>query len=140
MLQKVSNFADMLKQMDKIGLVASLVCGVHCLLTPLLVVAAPSISVQFANNPELEAWLIVFSLLSSYTVLGYDYFKIHKVIWPILIVTIGWAINLGNHLPFIKEDLHVLLSILGALVVGYAFIRNWQLRRLQHQCEVHPLS
>jgi len=137
-LQKVISFAIMLKQIEKIGVVASLLCGVHCLLTPLIVVAAPSLSVHFADNPEIEHWLILFSLVSSFSVLGFDAFRGHKSIIPLCIAAFGWALTLFSHHPAIGPDIHLIMSIVGGVIIAFAFLRNWQMRR--HECEVHPLS
>jgi predicted lysophospholipase L1 biosynthesis ABC-type transport system permease subunit len=130
----------MLRQLERIGIAASVICGIHCLLTPILVVAAPSISGHFSQDPMLEQVLIGFSVLSSIVVLGYDYLKIHHNLQPILIALVAWVMTIGSHLMPVSETVHQILAIAGGLLVGLAFVRNWIIRRTHHSCATHSAS
>ncbi len=130
----------MLRQLERIGIAASVICGIHCLLTPILVVAAPSISGHFSQDPMLELFLIGFSILSSMVVLGYDYLRVHHNVQPILIALVAWAMTVGSHQLPITETVHELLAILGGILVAVAFVRNWIIRRNHHSCATHPAS
>lgn len=124
----------MLRKLEKIGMFASVLCGIHCLMTPLLVVAGPSLGAHLATDHVTESWLFYTSLISSFAVLGYDYFKVHHNIRPLLLVIFGWAITLTVHDH--SGSAWIWSALSGIFIVG-AFLANWQIRKKTHSCEVH---
>ena len=73
---------------DRIGMTASLLCGIHCLCLPWLVVVMPLVSKTFLANPTFER---IF-MLSSVGLAGLCAFAVSRAsknYWPISLVGLG---------------------------------------------------
>jgi hypothetical protein len=112
--------------LDVIALGSSLLCAIHCAAIPIVLSFSALGSLHFLSNPWIE-WafitlggvLVLFSIYPSYI-------KAHKNKNPLAYALVGFlSIGLGRlHLNEIWE---VGFTVMGALLVGYAHLKNWKL-------------
>lgn len=77
----------MTRFLDRIGISASILCGIHCLLTPLIVLSAPALGNFFSH--EVFHWiiaLIVFPVAAVSLWLGY---RLHRYPQMLFLGAIG---------------------------------------------------
>ena len=116
---------------DKTAVGLSLLCVVHCLFLPIILILIPSLSGVFAFNDELfHTWLLYavvpISLIAM--LMGYLHHRSQRVFLigalglTILILTAFW----GHE--FLGKYGEVVLTVLGSSIIAYSHIRNYQLR------------
>lgn len=107
----------------KWGMWLSGLCAIHCLLTPIALVAMPMIGSQFTHNHIAEYILIGLGFLFSFSSALKSYLNIHRNISVIFSTILGFVMIISGHL-FDNTSLEVTLSILGSVVVIYSLYRN----------------
>ncbi len=131
---------DRLGLLDKYGMVASMICAVHCVAVGIIAGALPLIGVAFTLN---WIWEIVFLasaiILGGYTV--WRSFLLHRRILPILMAGSGillLGISKFGHF-FAHGHMHhhdhlhlhwgeVTMSVLGGLLIAAAHLVNMRFR------------
>ena len=73
---------------DKIGMTGSLLCGVHCLCLPWLVLAMPLLSNTFLANPTFERVFMLISV-SLAGLCAFAVTRASKNYWPLSLVAMG---------------------------------------------------
>jgi amino acid permease len=129
---------------SKAGSIASLVCAVHCALTPLALLALPVIAVHSWDGlnemlgaflAETTEWIFigVIALLAGFGLLAT--YPHHRDSRPILITACGLSILLASHL-WIESvgNQEVLWDVAGASMIAVAGFWN---RRLCHHSGCH---
>jgi len=111
--------------LDKAGIIVSVLCAIHCLSLPILVSILPLIGLQFLSNEIVEFIFILLALFIATLSLSGSYFKIHRNFFPIAVLLIGFLILIVGRNLF--EEFEVVLTVTGALVVITAHIINWKL-------------
>jgi len=128
------------KPADKIAISLSLLCAIHCLAMPLLVVLLPAVASLPLESESLHLWLVVAVLpisLFSLT-LGCKKHRKYQVayIGSVGLFTMVFAI-LGEILGF-GEVVEKTLTLLGASLIALAHF--WNYRLCQHDsnsCDCH---
>jgi amino acid permease len=131
-------------KLSKAGSIASLVCAVHCALTPLALIALPVIAVHSWDGldgvlgffwAQTTEWIFVgviaalagFGLLATY--------PRHRDSRPALLTACGLLILIISHLWIESgSSVEVLLDIIGASMIAFAGFWN---RRLCHRLGCH---
>ena len=137
--------------LDRLGVGMALVCAVHCLLTPVLIVALPIIATSFWVDEEFHFWML--SLVVPLT--AFSFFvgcrKHHDVILVILaIIGIGLlfcgvifgcsSCHGGHYLPSFSDfkdfphGFESVFTTLGGFFLVFAHVRNFRLCR-KSSCE-----
>ncbi|MDR4492935.1 MAG: MerC domain-containing protein [Nitrospirales bacterium] len=136
-------------KLSKAGSITSLICAVHCALTPLAILALPVIAAHSWDGldgilggfmAKTTEWVFVgvigvlagFGLLATY--------PLHRDVRPTILTILGLAILTGSHLWVEAGGLtEIVLDISGASVIAVAGFWN---RRLCHQlgCHTHEHS
>ncbi len=75
--------------LDKVGMTASSICGVHCILTPVLLVLFPYASIAFIHGEFFEWGFILFSLILASFAL-FQGFLVHKKFIPFILAFTGF--------------------------------------------------
>ncbi|MDE0821371.1 MAG: MerC domain-containing protein [Opitutales bacterium] len=130
--------------LDGIAMSLAGVCGIHCLLTPLLLIAFPIIGSSFFMNEAFHMWMLIAVLPTT----GLAIFlgcRRHKD-FPVILLSIGGFIllciailnhghthNHGNHAGHGWISRESLLTSLGGIVMVSAHIRNFRLCRKANQ-------
>ena len=148
--QSANNFMSKLgHKLSKAGSITSLICAIHCALTPLAILALPVIAAHSWNGldrilggflAQTTEWIFVgviavlagFGLLATY--------PLHRDVRPALLTTLGLGILTASHL-WIEQGgpIEITLDVLGASVIAFAGFWN---RRLCHHlgCHTHEHS
>ncbi len=118
--------------LDALGIGASLVCAVHCVLLPLLITALPLLGLEVLENEKLEYGLLGVSFLVGYTALIRGYRRHHRHVRPLLLFTGGYVILLLGHF-FPPEGWEPFVIAIGAGLIVWAHLQN--LKECRH-CKV----
>ncbi len=133
-------------KLSKAGSIASLVCAVHCALTPLALLALPVIAAHSSGGldvllggflAETTEWFFVgiigvlagFGLLATY--------PLHRDIRPAYMTGLGLFLLIAAHVWMVPSSFgEIALDVLGASLIAFAGFWN---RRLCHclGCHTH---
>jgi drug/metabolite transporter superfamily protein YnfA len=126
------------KHMHKLGASLSLLCGIHCLLTPFVVTAMPFAGKEILGNEAIEAVIMFFSVGLAAFMLIKDSLKLHGKYSALMLLVAGISILFYNYFSHTHDHSGVgLLSAFGGIIIFAAFVLNWHLGRRYHSCEVH---
>ena len=91
---------------DFVGMVLSILCGIHCIVTPLLILSFPILDERL-NSPWVHGVLIGFVAWAFYQSV-YLHFKLHKSKMTLVTGIVGFVILLGVSLVeiFAHADEH----------------------------------
>lgn len=109
--------------LDALGIGASLVCAVHCVLLPLVITALPLLGLEVLENEKLEYALLAFSFMVGYSALFRGYRKHHRHIKPLVLFTVGYAALLAGHF-LSPESWEPSIIAAGAGLIVWAHLRN----------------
>jgi ABC-type microcin C transport system permease subunit YejB len=116
---------NLMKQ-GKLGIWLSGLCAIHCLLTPILVVALPVAGVRLFESHITEYILFSAGFIFSASTTLNSYFKIHRNAIILLTTFSGFALIVAAHFSsslFIETT----LSVAGSLLVIYGLYKNQSL-------------
>ncbi len=112
---------------DRLGILSSGLCAVHCAAIPLLI-SFGLIGTLSSGTHMLVEWMVIISslILGSWSV--YNALRSHGRIWPQVLIALGaFTIVIG----FIFAISHILMAAGGLLlVIGHWF--NWRLLGTSH--------
>lgn len=118
---------------DVVGIIASTVCAMHCLLLPVILSMSAFSGFMLVNHPILENVFIGGSVVVSTSSLLPAYSRHHHKFTAIIILLFGFLlIGLGRFVTGFDESL---LTSSGALMVTLAHYVNFKLCKNTHQ---HP--
>jgi hypothetical protein len=123
---------------DRIGLVGSLLCALHCALFPLLIALVPTLGLSGASVVDFDQAFTVFATLLGVTMLGLGYRR-HRAFqaWVALLpglALVWWGSFSGMHTHSVE---HVLVMVCGGLAIAAAHLINL---RLSHRAALRPLA
>ncbi|WP_103866031.1 MerC domain-containing protein [Aquimarina sp. I32.4] len=123
---------------DIIGVSASFLCILHCILLPVLITLFPVIGLPFLSNELHELILVGASLLIAFVAIYNGYKKYHHKSLPFYIYllvlalfTIGFVIE--NHL--VEKIMH--FSATGLLITSHYY--NWRFIKRYKNCTIKSL-
>ena len=121
--------------MDKAAIGLSLVCVVHCLLTPLAVVMIPALGATFLEDESFHYAILYLVLPTSLVALGLGCRK-HGRMEILLMGLLGLSILclillVGEEV--IGEMGEKVSTVTGSAIIAYAHIRNFKLCR-KNEC------
>ncbi len=117
--------------MDRLAISASLLCMLHCIVTPLLLVAAPVISSTFLADEAFHQALVIFVLPTSLLALFLGC-KSHKDAQVLLLGGFGLAALVS--VAFFGHDLlgetgEKVATVISGAMLAFAHVRNYRLCR-----------
>ncbi|MDG2140359.1 MAG: MerC domain-containing protein [Gammaproteobacteria bacterium] len=115
-------------KMDKAAIGLSLLCVVHCLLTPIAIVMFPALGAAFLEDERFHYALLFLVLPTSLVSLGlgcrkHGHLEILAIGFSGLLVLLLTVI-LGDEL--LGESGEKISTIVGALIIAVAHIRNFR--------------
>lgn len=117
---------------ERLGLMATGVCAVHCALTPLLVSLLPMMGLGALLNPRVEWALVGLAIALGAGTIVPAYRHHHHRVAPVVLFVIGAACLLGAHAIVPHGSIaEIPTAFLGALGLSSAQIVN---ARLRHTC------
>lgn len=121
---------------DRIAITVSMLCAIHCLLLPILLVALPALSTTIIADEVVHLVLVVVAIPFSLFALTLGC-KLHQRKSFIAIGVFGLVLMLlalvSENLGF-WHDAERVLTLSGALVVAFAHLRNFKLCRQVEDC------
>ena len=113
--------------LDKIGIMASVLCVIHCAFLPILVTALPLLGIGFLVKDRTEVLMVLLSILIAGISIGTSY-KIHRSFLPLVLLIIGLTIIATVHL-FLAENLEPFVLPFGGITIATAHYFNWNYNR-----------
>jgi hypothetical protein len=110
--------------LDGAAMGASLLCLIHCLVLPVLIVAVPMLAAFLTLPESFHALAFAFAVPTSAVALGLG-FRRHRNPLPLVVAAIGLPLlGAGAFLP-ISPWLEASLSTSGALLLAIGHGLNW---------------
>ena len=115
---------------DKVAIGLSLLCTLHCLAMPALLVLLPSLAlINFINDEAFHMWMLAAVIpISIYAlVMGY---KKHQNYGLLITGMLGIALLIGAIVlgeAFESELLEKSLTVAGAFIVAFSHFKNYKL-------------
>ena len=118
---------------DIIGISASAVCAVHCLFLPVLFPFLASIGIGLTMSEHFEQILIIGTILMALTSVTHSYIKIHKNIYPYIILFIGILILYSKNK--LGEQSEPYIVVVGLILIASTYALNMYLCRKCKVCK-----
>lgn len=124
------------RTLDRLGMLASGACALHCLLVPVLLAVAPVLGETLHFSELLERGFVWLAVLLSAFSIGFGVLRHGQVVPAAVLWSIGTALLLpvGLGVEFGSEWLHALLMVPGGTAIAAAHLANW---RALARCEGH---
>lgn len=121
---------------DKAAVSLSVICAIHCMAMPIILVAVPALTGLFFTEESFHLWMVVAVLpLSVYALtVGCKKHKRYRVLG---IGAVGLAILIGAALfghDLVGEDGEKALTVIGATIIAIGHILNFRLCRQHEEC------
>ncbi|MGB2740005.1 MAG: MerC domain-containing protein [Cognaticolwellia sp.] len=121
---------------DKFAISLSMLCAIHCLLLPLLLVALPSLGALQLQNEAFHFWMLAAVIPTSIYALTIGCKKHHRyrlLSWGISgLILMLLAVFFGHDIA--GESGEKILTLLGAILVVIAHWGNFRRCRQHHNC------
>ncbi len=118
--------------LDRIGITATSLCALHCILLPILLPALPLLGFSFlADHAWEHVFLIVTAILGSIAMFsGFKHY--HRKLYPFYLLILGVVIYWQKH--DFSENLQPLFIVVGSLFIVAAHIINIKLCNSCKEC------
>jgi len=118
--------------LDALGVTASLLCAVHCLVMPLVLAVSPIVSEHAEGHESFEGIIIACTLILGTWSLIHGWRKHHGKWFLLPLFASGFAGLLASHY-WINDGWSVPVLILSITVIIYVHVHNWWLgRKIAH--------
>lgn len=111
--------------LDGAAMGASLLCLIHCLVLPALIVALPMFAAMLTLPESFHALAFAFAVPSSAVALGLG-FRRHRHPLPLAIALLGFPLLGAGAFLATGPRLEVVLSVAGALLLALGHGWNWR--------------
>jgi len=126
--------------LDRLGVVASAACAVHCVLAPLAIGSLLALPVNWLWDETTETVLLAMSALIGFSSLTWAYFAKHRHRRCLVTFSIGLSLLLVARLVFHGDGFGVAAAAVGAILVAVAHTLNLKLCRSCPSCHDHPTN
>ena len=136
------NLAISTRILDKVGIGASALCALHCLLMPLLVPLVAFSGLKFIAEPTFEIGMITFMVVLASFTLTKGFCYEHRQALPFYFFSVGLIVILLG-MWSVPENLERYILPLGAIIVAIAHGVNWRMCSVCASCRqnlVEPSS
>lgn len=121
--------------LDRIGIAATSLCALHCILLPVLLPALPLLGLTFlADHTWEHVFLIVTAVLGTIALFS-GFKRYHKRLYPFYLLYLGVAIYWIKH-DFSTEQQPYFIIAGTLLIIGAHFV-NMKLCNSCRQCKDH---
>jgi len=118
--------------LDRIGITATSLCALHCILLPVLLPALPLLGLSFLADHEWEhVFLLVTALLGTVALFS-GFKKYHRKIYPFYLLFLGIVIYWIKH--DFSEDIQAYFIVIGASLIVAAHLINLKLCNSCKKC------
>lgn len=124
-----------IRGLDGLAMLLSALCLVHCLALPVLVAALPLAASSLVTDERFHQWLLLAAVPTSLIALGWGWRR-HRSRPVALLGLAGMAFMVfaafGIQFGLLDAAGERLLTIIGAVLLALAHLRNYQLRHHGH--------
>ena len=126
------------KLIDKIGISASILCAIHCFLTPVLITVAPLVGLGFLFNESVENIIIVSAFSLALFSLSWCYATKHRNLIPLYIFLFAGILVVLSRVDqtSLSWPEPVLMTFAG-LTLAASHYMNVKLCETCHSCSDH---
>jgi hypothetical protein len=110
---------DMPINPDKAGTATAILCGIHCVLTPVVMAAMPTF-----HMPEAWEWAFFSASFLMAAWSAASAYRHDRIWWPVLTMLGGLMILLSPHLLGLDESAHPITAVIGASILIGTHVRN----------------
>jgi hypothetical protein len=126
------------KHIDKIGMVASSACAVHCLFGPVLITLAPLIGLGFLFDEKIESIFILLSCGLAFLSLVWGFYKSHRNFIPFFVLLLGYALVTISRIDSVTKLLpEPFVMGFAGLSIALSHWINLKLCKSCHSCDNH---
>lgn len=112
---------------DRIAIVTSAACVIHCLALPLLLAALPALSRVIQLPESVHPWLVAFAVpVSGYALLAGG--NRHRARHPLVVGAVGLVMLIVGAFVVGESTLETPVTVAGGLLVVTAHFLNWRQR------------
>ena len=121
---------------DKFAISLSLLCTIHCLLLPILVVMLPSLAALGLDDEIFHLWMVIAVVpISAYGLtMGCKKHKNYKIMLVGIIGLVILALTALLAHDFLTETLEKTFTVLGATIIAVAHFWNYRLCQSKQVC------
>ena len=112
--------------LDALGVTASLLCAIHCVVLPLAVASLPVLGVNIIHNATFEYGMIGVAFVIGTWALSHGFRKHHRRVWPWLLFAGGISLLIAKQ---IWHQYELRLLPFAVLLVISAHVLNFRLCR-----------
>ena len=120
------------KILDRMGIWASSLCALHCLLLPVLIPVVPLVGASFFAQDWFERTLLSVSLIVGFWALLSGFYRYHRQIYPVYGLLLGGIIYWNKDI--FGEAYEPVAVTLGALLIVSAHVLNLKLCQSCQNC------
>lgn len=120
---------------DRLGIITSIACAIHCTILPLLVTSLPLLNIEILENKIIEWGMISLSLAFGSLSLYHGYTHHHKKAVPFILFTTGFIFLILNQV--IAEQFVFIFIPLSAVCIISAHALNIYHCRNSGKCCAH---
>ncbi len=121
--------------LDGFAVTASLLCLIHCLMLPALLVALPVLATMLTVPKSVHAIAFALALPTSALAIAAGYRR-HRLRWPFVAAASGLALLGVGAFAIDAEIVERAVSSVGALLLALAHVGNWH--ALSHRAPARP--
>lgn len=119
--------------LDKLGISATTICAIHCIMLPVFLPALPVLGLSFLADEHWERMFLLATIMLGFVALLSGFRKYHRSLFPFYLLALGGAVFWIKHdLPHAYENFAV---VVGAILVIGAHVLNVRLCKSCKQCE-----
>lgn len=109
---------------EKIGFWLTIVCGIHCILTPIAITFLPVFGAKFSQFHQYENPILIVSIALASILLFRD-FRLHKNEIPLLLI--GLAVGIKSiQIIFLKHNFETYFSVSISIMIILGYWLNWK--------------
>ncbi len=118
--------------LDRLGITATSLCALHCILLPVILPALPLFGLSFlADHAWEHVFLLITGVLGSYAVLS-GFKRYHRRLYPFYLLLVGIAVYWMKH--DFSEEVQPYMIVIGASFIVAAHIINLRLCNSCKKC------
>lgn len=124
--------------LDRIGITATSLCALHCILLPVILPALPLLGLSFlADHTWEHIYLIITGILGSIAMFS-GFKRYHRKLYPLYLLLLGLVIYWMKH--DVSEQVEPFFIVVGATLIVAAHIINLKLCNQCKRCDDHGCS
>ncbi|MEP0356860.1 MAG: MerC domain-containing protein [Paraglaciecola sp.] len=119
--------------LDKVGIWASSLCALHCLLLPVLIPIIPFVGASFFAQGWFERSILSFSMFVGFLALFSGFYRYHRQLYPLYSLALGGVIYWNKDM--FGEPYEPFIVTTGAILIVGAHIVNLKLCKSCQDCK-----